>query len=207
MPYSLPKYGPNINPSEVRRRIWRNENENSLKGPPRATMYEEDVVLIVVDGKPVERSFGNQMTPLVHSPANPNEPVELRNISDDTLLGMTTIGVIHTMIYSLGRHMQKLRDWSMLRSIDGEEIQDALGVATDALGAAVAASEVAAAEATRLEGIAAGIPSGPDHDAADAIAGAARAEATRLAGEIPAKSAEVARLTTQFQDLIAATGG
>ncbi len=177
MPYSLPKYGPNINPSEVRRRIWRNENENSLNGPPRATMYEEDVVLIVVDGKPVERSFGNRVSPLVHSPTNPNEPVELRNISDDALLGMTTIGVIHTMIYSLGRHMQKLRDWSMLRSIDGEEIQDALEVATDDLGASMAASEVAAAEATRL------------------------------AGEIPAKSAEVARLTTQFQDLIAATGG
>lgn len=207
MPYTIPNYAPNVKPGDIRRRIWRNENENSLSGIPCARMYEEDAVLVEEEGGLVERSFGNHPPPLTHIPVNPDEVVELRNIADDTLLGQTTLGMIHTMIYSLGRHMQKLRDWSELRRINGGEIQGDIGVATDALGAAMSASTVAESEATRLEGVAAETPEGPERVTAEAIATAARAEATRLADDVTVKAAEVVRLTAEFQALITATGG
>jgi hypothetical protein len=122
MTYKPPKYTPNVNPADIRRRIWRNENENPLSGTPYARMHEEDVVLVKDEnGNLVERSLGNHHPPLTHVPANPNEVIELRSLLDDTVLGTTTLGMIHTMIYSLGRHMQKLRDETMLASEQGEE--------------------------------------------------------------------------------------
>lgn len=124
MPYTAPNYGPTTDKGDTRRRIWRVTCENPLNGIPSATMHEEDVVR-VANG---EVSFNDHpAAPLHHVPTDPSEIVEIRNIADDTLLGTTTLGQIHTLIYSLGRHLQKLRDISEVARIAAEEAAAAQG--------------------------------------------------------------------------------
>jgi hypothetical protein len=207
MQYKIPKYAPTINPGDTRRRIWRCETENPLNGFPHAIMHEEDVTLTITDGESVERSFGDRPPPLIRYPTNLAEVVDLRNVADDALLGQTTIGVIYTMIYSLARHMQKLRDFSELRRLDGAELQESLRIATNALGIAMEISSAAEEEATRLANIALETPEGPERVAAEAAATAALEISILRAEETAQCAAEVTRITTEFQTLIANTGG
>jgi len=191
MPYKTPKYTPNVEPGEKRRRIWRNENENILSRTPFARMHEEDVVLVEDDdGNLVERSFGNRPPPLTHVPTDPNEVVELRNIADDALLGQTTLGVIHTMIHSLGRHMQKLRDIAETARIKAEEVAEA----TEAARLARVAADNALCDAGRLADFAAALPAGEEKVAAEQTALDAAAAAALLVAEADRLDAVLAAL-------------
>jgi hypothetical protein len=106
MSYQIPNYGPTINPGDIRRRIWRNTNENPLGNTPNAVMHEQDVIRLS-DG--TEKVLENGET-LSKVPTDMSEVVVLRHPETDQVLGETTLGMIHTMIYSLGRHMQNARD-------------------------------------------------------------------------------------------------
>jgi hypothetical protein len=191
MPYKPPKYTPNVSPGDKRRRIWRNENENVLACTPFARMYEEDVVLVEDDdGNLVERSFGNRPPPLTHVPTDPNEVVELRSLVDDTLLGQTTLGMIHTMIHSLGRHMQKLRDIAETARIKAEEV----AAATEAARLARVAADNALCDVSRLADFAAALPEGEEKVAAEQAALDAAAAAALLVAEADRLDAVLAAL-------------
>lgn len=110
MPYFIPNYSPLSSLGSTRRRIWRNENDNPVDHAPFATMHEEDVGLGLIDGTQREVPVRTHSVALIHCPVRPEEVVELRHVITDELIQLTTLGVVHTMIYSLGRHMQSLRD-------------------------------------------------------------------------------------------------
>lgn len=172
MPYIIPNYAPITEPGKSRRRVYRNENENILGEQPYAIMHEEDVALVEVDGVLIERPIPRKapLPRLIHIPRDPNEIVELRSLIDDTLLGTTTIGAIHTHVYSLARHMQKIRDTEETNRIANLE-------AAEEEAAAAFLAEIAAravADAKRIADAAA---------EAEALAQAQAAAAAALAAE------------------------
>jgi hypothetical protein len=155
-------------------------------------MHEEEVALVLVKGEYVEKSLGNHYPPLVHVPTDPNEPVKLRSLIDDSIIGMTTVGAIHTHIYSLARHMQELRDISETRKAD-------LANTAEALKAASEASRAAAAEVVRLTSVFESLPDDPEHAAAEEALRVAEGEASRL-------ETEANRLANALMALMAPTG-
>lgn len=107
MPYTPPNYASNANPGEIRRRIFSATMDNRPDGTRLAIFHEADMIR-GADGQ--ERVLASNLQELVVGYDDPNTPIELRHPITDAILGQSTLLQALTLIYSLGRHAQKVRD-------------------------------------------------------------------------------------------------
>ena len=110
--YTPPSYGPNQNPGDVRRRVWRVQGDNKLAGVPFLQFLEEDAIML---GDGSERSL-NRARDLC-AVYTPGVEVPMRDpVTDEFTGAVITHAQIFAAIYSLGRYAQGIDDQAKIET-------------------------------------------------------------------------------------------